>query len=66
MVVAEREDMLAPDLDKYRGQWVAIKHGKVVSAGKSAVDVIRALEAQGIKGAALHRVAEERDAAFVL
>jgi len=66
MVVAERGDLLAPDLDKNRGEWVAIKDGKVVAAGKSAVEVVQQLQDRKISGAALHRVATSPDAAFVL
>jgi hypothetical protein len=66
MVVAEREDILAPDLDKYRGQWVAIKDGHVVAAAKNVVDLVRDLTDRNIDGAALHRVAESPNAAFVL
>jgi predicted amidohydrolase YtcJ len=66
MVVAERENVLAPDLEKHRGQWVAIKDGQIVAFGQSAVDVVRHLRERKIVGAALHRVAETPNAALVL
>ena len=66
MVVAERENVLAPDLDKYRGLWVAIVDGRVVAASMNAVDLFRDLRERGIEDAELHHVAEEPNAAFVL
>lgn len=66
MVVAQKEDLLAPDLEKHRGQWVAIKDGEVVASGQTAVDVVRELGERHITGAALHHVAETPDAAYVL
>lgn len=65
MAIAE-SDLLAPDLEKHRGEWVAIKDGKVVASGKNASDVVRQLREQEIVDAALHRVAESPDTAFVL
>lgn len=66
MVIAERENTLAPGLEKHRGNWVAIKDGQVVAVGKNAVEVVRQLQERKISGAALHRVAENPNAAFVL
>lgn len=66
VVAAEREDALAPDLDKYRGQWVAIKNGQIVASAKDAGDVIAELRKADITGAALHRVSENPDNALVL
>jgi Family of unknown function (DUF5678) len=30
---AARDEQLAPNLDEYRGKWVAIKDGSVVASG---------------------------------
>ena len=65
MVVTER-DLLAQDLDKYRGKWVAIKDGEVIASAESAVDVVRELHEKGITDAALHRVSDSPNSAFVL
>jgi hypothetical protein len=62
---AER-DLLAPDLDNYRGRWVAIKDGAVVASGHVAADVMADLKRRHIVRAALFRVPEKRDSAFVL
>jgi hypothetical protein len=66
MVVAEKKDLLAPDLEQYRGQWVAIKDGQVVASAKKADDLVRLLRQRNVEGAALHRVAESPNTAFVL
>ena len=64
--VAERSGVLAPDLEKHLGQWVAIKDGRIVAAGKTAVEVVRQLRVRKVEGAALHRVNESPNAALVL
>jgi len=65
MVTAERE-LIAPDLESYRGRWVAIKDGKVIASAESAVDLVRELNERKVRGAALHRVSEHPNAALVL
>lgn len=62
----EREHLLAPDLDDYRGRWVAIKDGRVVASGMVASDVLADLRRKHITRAALHRVPAKPDSAFVL
>lgn len=64
VVLAERE--LAPDLDQYRGQWVAIKDSRVVASGTTPTDVLEQVRGKGLGRVELHRVPEDGDAAYIL
>ena len=62
----ERDEAQAPDLSKYRGQWIAIKGRDVVASGDTPRQVLTQVEKQGLTGWALDRVPENPDSIFVL
>jgi hypothetical protein len=67
MAVAER--VLSEgtrELEKYRGQWVALKDSRVVAAGATPAEVLQELEAKGITGAALDHVPDDPRTVYIL
>lgn len=62
----DREEVVTPNLDKYRGKWVAIKGSKVVASGDDPTEVLRQVEKRGLTGWVLDRVPENPDSIFVL
>jgi hypothetical protein len=64
---AERERLLVPaDIDKYRGQWVAIKRAEVVASADTPTKVLRLVEEGGITGWVLDHVPDNPDTIFIL
>lgn len=55
------DDVLAKELEKYKGLWVAIDQGKLVATGDSASDVIAAAEKAGVTDPLVFRVATHPD-----
>ena len=67
MVAAHERELLAPkDIDKYRGQWVAIKGDEIVAAADTPAEVLRDVEERGVTGWVLDRIPDSADAIFVL
>ena len=51
MVATHERELLAPkDIDKYRGQWVAIKGDEIVAAADTPDEVLRQVEERGVTG----------------
>lgn len=67
MVATHERELLAPkDIDKYRGQWVAIKGDEIVAAADTPAEVLRDVEERGVTGWVLDRIPDNADAIFVL
>lgn len=67
MVATRERELLAPkDIDKYRGQWVAIKGDEIVAAADTPTEVLRDVEERGVTGWVLDRIPDSADAIFVL
>jgi hypothetical protein len=64
VVTADR--VVVPNLDEYRGQWVAIKGSDVIAAADDPAEVLRQVEERGVTGWVLDRVPENPDTIFVL
>ncbi len=41
MTTATKEKRLQRELEKHRGEWVAIKNGRIIASGKTALSVYR-------------------------
>ena len=65
VVSADQKVVVAPDLDPYRGVWVAIKGSGVIAAADDPAEVLRQVEALGATGWVLDRVLENPDTIFV-
>lgn len=67
MVATHEHELLAPkDIDRYRGQWVAIKGDEIVAAADTPAEVLRDVDERGVTGWVLDRIPDSADAIFVL
>ena len=50
------DERLAKELERYKGQWVAIQGGHVVASGASATEAKKAAEIKGVTDPLVFRV----------
>ena len=69
MEAAERvkpKQQLTEQLNRYQGQWVAVKDGAIVDSALDAGELIAKLRSEHIEGAVLRRIPDDPKAVYIL